>query len=58
MLTLYGLACIVIPHLLFLFVMGYGPFEGDVPTWLLWVTVVLHLAYMVFSKYVFRILTI
>lgn len=58
MLTLYGLACIVIPHLLFLFVMGYGPFEGDVPTWLLWVTVVLHLAYMVFSKYIFRILTI
>jgi len=55
MLTLYGLACIVIPHLLFLFVMGYGPFEGDVPTWLLWVTVVLHLAYMVNIENIFRI---
>jgi len=35
--------------------MGYGPFEGDVPTWLLWVTVVLHLAYMVNIENIFRI---
>lgn len=45
----------VIPHLLFYIVLDNGPFEGEVPSWLLWLTVVLHLLYMVSIRLLFRI---
>jgi ethanolaminephosphotransferase len=45
MLTLCGFICIIIPHLLFYAYYG-DELSGEVPTWLLWLTVILHMSYM------------
>ncbi|CAD8117397.1 unnamed protein product [Paramecium sonneborni] len=48
-LTLMGLACIILPHILFFFVMGDN-FAGFIPNWLLWFTAFLHMLYMNFDN--------
>ncbi|CAD8097315.1 unnamed protein product [Paramecium primaurelia] len=48
-LTLMGLACIILPHILFFFVMGDN-FAGFIPNWLLWLTALLHMLYMNFDN--------
>ncbi|CAD8199584.1 unnamed protein product [Paramecium octaurelia] len=48
-LTLMGLACIILPHILYFFVMGDN-FAGFIPNWLLWLTALLHMLYMNFDN--------
>ncbi|CAD8048632.1 unnamed protein product [Paramecium primaurelia] len=48
-LTLLGLICIIICHILFYFVMGDN-FQGTIPDWLLWTTFILHMIYMNFDN--------
>lgn len=49
-----GLACIIIPHIMFYCVMGDN-FGGLIPNWLLWFTAALHMLYMVNIRKYFRI---
>ncbi|CAD8205500.1 unnamed protein product [Paramecium octaurelia] len=48
-LTLLGLICVIIPHIVFYFVMG-DTFNGFIPNWLLWFTATLHMLYMNFDN--------